>query len=93
MGFLNVKLAGFFKYVGYLNTITPTPEFGYHWSYKMQKSQLVWSYIATGWVIWGCINFLLAIWGYTDLKSSILDHFQGLINQLDSLQESKICLK
>ena len=79
MGFLNVKLAGFFKYVGSLNTITPTPEFGYHWSYKMQNSQLVWSYIATGWVIWGCINFLLAIWGYTDLKSSILDHFQGLL--------------
>ena len=26
MGFLNVKLAGFFKYVGFLNTITLTPE-------------------------------------------------------------------
>ena len=40
MGFLNVKLAGFFKYVGFLNTITATPEFSFHCSYKMQKVNL-----------------------------------------------------
>ena len=68
MGFLNVKLAGFFKYVGFLNTIAPTPEFGYPWGYKMQKSKLVWSYIATELVIWGYNTFLLAIWDYSDFK-------------------------
>ena len=68
MGFLNVKLAGFFKYVGFLNTIAPTPEFGYPLSYKMQKSKLVLSYIATELVIWGYNTFLLAIWDYSDFK-------------------------
>ena len=79
MGFLNVKLAGFFKYVGFLNTIAPTPEFGYPLSYKMQKSKLVLSYIATGLVIWSYSSFLLEIGGYTDFKSSVLDRFQGLL--------------